>query len=230
MRWMLLFILILPLTWAHGDELPGPGEDAGWAQLEALVEQAGVVETYQAAFTQEKFTPLLVKPIVSQGTVRIVGRRSRWDTVEPYPTTMLITGGGVLQMYYPQQKTLEIYELGDRLDAMAASPVPDLGQLRQSFRIDAVSQVAGEDDAPPLLRVELIPRNDDLEKAIESVTVLLDPARALLTQLEVTDVDGETTLLRFTDVQINPPLDAAALDLQVPEGTTIVRPLEGLGE
>ncbi len=205
-------------------------EDLAWEALAELAERAGPIDTYRADFVQEKFTPLLRDPIESAGQVRMAGGISRWDTREPYPSTMLIRAGE-LRMYYPRQQTLEVYHLGDRLDAMAASPVPDLAELRRHFAIETFHETDAEGDPEEAaLYVSLRPRTEEMREAIESVEVELDARRATLRKLTITDVDGETTALTFSGAEINPQLDAAALELEVPEGTRVVHPLEGAGE
>ncbi len=131
-------------------------EAARWDSLTQLAEQGVEVETYRADFKQEKITPLLRDPIESSGTIRVAGGVSRWDTLEPYPSTMMVAQGE-LRLYYPEQKTLEIYDLGERLDAMAASPIPNLDLLREAFSLEAVDR---SDDA---VKLRLLPREEELE-------------------------------------------------------------------
>ena len=204
-----------------------PDGESSWQQLQQMIDRAGPIDTYRAEFTQRKFTALLREPIESTGEVRIAGGVSRWDTRDPDASTMLIHDG-TLQMYYPAQRTLEVYDLGDRLDQMAASPVPDVDTLRQNFVIESLEALGDEGG----LAVTLLPRDPESEvaEAIDSVEVVIDPERACLTKLSVTDLDGETTELTFEHIELNPELDAASLELDVPEGTNVVHPLEGLDE
>lgn len=199
-------------------------DDSAWAELHQLIRTQDPIVTYSADFRQDKFTPLLREPIVSYGRVRIANGVSRWDTDEPYASTMLIADGA-LKLHYPQQKTLEIYELGDRLDALAASPVPDLAVLRENFEIE--SSVWTDDHQR--LALTLLPRTEQMREALEEVAVEIDPALGCLRQLSMTDLDGETTVIRFDDIHLNPDIAAADLELLVPDDTKIVRPLDGLG-
>lgn len=198
-------------------------EAARWDSLTGLAEQQVRVETYRATFKQEKITPLLRDPIESSGTIRVAGGVSRWDTLAPYPSTMLISEGE-LRLFYPEQQTLEIYDLGERLDAMAASPVPNLALLRESFGLESLAQ---EDGAVKML---LLPRDEELQKNVSEVRVKLDAARGVLTEIEITDPDGDITLLSFESIELNPELEKDDLALEVPVGTKIVKPLEAAGE
>ena len=230
-------------------------EDA-WAQLDALLADQPAVTSYRAEFTQQKFSPLLMDPIESRGQVRVAGDVARWDTESPHASTMLIQGGE-LKLYYPESSTLEVYDLGQRLESMAASPVLETAMLREYFELSSASR----DEAAGRLELVLLPRQEQLAESLEQVvvSVALDAASAqaesdgapdgdggdaqaqadalpadgqaagpgALRRLEMTDLDGETTVLEFRAIRLNPSLDAASLELEVPAGTAIVRPTEG---
>ncbi|MEM1109383.1 MAG: outer membrane lipoprotein carrier protein LolA [Planctomycetota bacterium] len=199
-------------------------EDA-WSELEALAAGREPVKTYVADFRQEKFTPLLREPIESTGRVRIAEGVSRWDTDPPYASTMLIADGE-LRLYYPEQQTLEVYGLGDRLDAMAASPVPDLAVLRQHFTIDASSWTKGNERYTLTMR----PKSEEMTDALEEIAVDIDAALGTMRRLSLTDLDGETTVMHFDNIRLNVDLDTEELALEPPAGTKIVRPLEAIGQ
>ena len=219
-RFALLFLPALLLNTAplHAQE----DEAARWQSVSDLADRAVEVETYRADFTQEKITPLLRDPIESSGTIRVAGGVARWDTLEPYPSTMLISEGE-LRLYYPQQQTLEVYDLGERLDAMAASPIPDLELLRESFSLESVER---GNEAVSML---LLPREEELQENVSEVRVTIDPSRGVLTGIEITDPDGDLTVLTFEEITLNPELSADELALEVPVGTKIVKPLEAAG-
>ncbi len=202
------------------------------------------MESYVAEFSQQKFTALLRDPIESEGRVRIAGGVSRWDTQPPYASTMVVADGE-LQLYYPEQSTLEIYDLGDRLEAMAASPVLEVGVLQEYFTLAESNWNADR----TRLELVLLPRQEQMAESLEEVIVEVSsgpepgeteagdsprtaadgdaPGAGALRKLEMTDVDGETTVLTFRQVGLNPQLDPESLRLEVPEGTTVVRPTEG---
>lgn len=208
------------------------GQDASpWDELVALSESRPEVKTLSADFRQEKFTPLLRDPIVSRGRVVMLSQTadtdagSRWETLEPYASTMVIAAGE-LKLYYPQQQSLEIYDLGDRLDAMATSPVPDLAVLRDNFSLESSTW----NDDRSVLSLSLLPKSEAMQQALQEVKVEVDAAQGVLRRLSLTDLDDETTVMVFENIQLNPPLDPAALELDVPTGTKIVRPLESVGQ
>lgn len=201
-------------------------DDAGWDELAALADGREPIQTYAADFRQEKFTPLLREPIVSHGRVVTLDGEdggSRWDTSAPYTSTMVIARG-VLHLYYPEQKTLEIYDLGDRLDALATSPVPDMAVLQDNFTLESSDWNADR----TLLSLVLLPKNEQMQQALQEVAVGVDARLGTLRTLSLTDLDDETTVMHFENIVLNPVLEPGVLQLDIPADTKTVRPLDAV--
>jgi len=219
---------------------PAPDMDpALWEQLAEINQRLGEVEDLSAAFVQQKFTVLLSKPMSSRGRVYMMGPRTLWQTHEPHPSTILITDSELL-IYYPQQKSAEAYPLSERLAMLAASPMPPLDTLAELFHVSRVSIEDLSDgltdiespgntttDVPTdtrFLAIRLTPRDQTLEE-VQSLDILIDLNQSYARRIVMTDADGERTVLTFTDLKINTGLDPEQLELKLPGGTRISRPL-----
>lgn len=204
-----------------------PDDRALWSKLTDIDERAGRVRSLAADFRQEKFTALLNKPLISSGRVRVKGAMMRWDTREPEPSVMRIDQHEA-RIYYPAQKTLEIYPLDQRLGELAASPLPRLDILRARFSFEQVpvSDLEKNAGAGRFIALRLTPTEASLREHIQQVRVLLDVQTASMVKAEVTDSDGDRTVLSFSNVQLN--VDVGDLGLKVPPGTTVTHPLDGL--
>jgi outer membrane lipoprotein-sorting protein len=179
-----------------------------------------------AHFIQEKHSPLLRKPLVSEGTVYSKGSRSLWVTRTPEASRMLIDPKW-LHIYYPKQKVVEEYPIEGRLGMMASSPLPALSDIRKNFTLTP-------DDGDGLIPLEpakktkallLTPSRPDLEEFVKSVRVLLDVDRGLVLAFELVDPDGEKTLIRFSDLKADTGLSDDAMKLGAPPGTKVSRPV-----
>ena len=204
-----------------------PADAALWQKLTEIDQRAGQIKSLSANFDQQKFTALLRKPLDSAGRVRIIGPVVRWDTSQPEPSVLLIDQGEA-KVYYPTQKTLEIYPLDKKLADLAASPLPRLDVLKERFTIDQISVEELDKSAAskPFIALKLTPKDPSLAEHVRQVRVLLDVRRAYIMKAEVTDGDGDRTVLSFKDVQLN--ADVGDLSLVVPPGTAVTHPLEGL--
>ena len=200
-----------------------------WAQMVAIDARASHITSMVAHFQQEKFTALMRKPIVSSGTIRIKGSMMRWDTTEPYPSTMLFSDREA-KIFYPNPApgTLEVYSLDQRMAEMAASPLPRLKILKETFSFAQIPvhdmDANAKDDG--FLALRMTPREQSLKEHVQEVRVLLDAQAGYIVRAEMTDADGDRTVLHFSQIKLN--VDPGKLELTVPAGTKIVHPLEGM--
>lgn len=220
---LLLCMMLCLLTPAQPGEAPTPFERT----LEAIDAKAAAIEDLVADFEQQKKTPLLKKPLVSRGTVRVKGAKTRWDTTHPHPTVMTIDASE-LRIYYPEQKTVEVYPIRAGMSRLAASPLPRLSVVREHFTIEETPAKELDPQAKPgEVGLRLAPREESLKEHVAQVRVLLDPATGVGRRVEITDAEGEVTTLTFTNVRANTGVREESLVLRTPPGTTESRPLEG---
>lgn len=204
-----------------------PSDAALWEKLTKIDARAGKIKTLAARFEQQKFTALLRKPLVSSGRVRVSGSVMRWDTEKPEPLVMRIDPREA-QIYYPSQKSLEVYPLDARLGDLAASPLPRLQVLRSRFAFEQVptSDLDKSVDPARFVALKLTPTDVSLRQYVQQVRVLLDAEHAYIVAAEVTDGDGDRTVLSFRDVHVD--TDVGDLALKVPPDTKVSHPLQGL--
>ncbi len=116
-----------------------------------------------------------------------------------------------------------------QLGLMAASPLPRLEAIRKSFRAmpDDGEGLRSKDTPAAAVPVRLEPIDQTVKQFVQSVRVLLDPERGFMLVFEMTDPDGEQTVIRFTKLKANNGLADDALTLDAPAGVKVVRPLDG---
>jgi len=200
-------------------------------RLEVVDAAMAKVLDLRADFEQRRHTPLLKKPIVSSGVVLSMGDRVRWDTVAPRASSMLM-GAGEIKMYYPADKLVEVYPVGEGFKDLAGAPLPRLSVLKAGFDIAPLTprDLGVKDADSKLLAVLLTPKLDDIQKHVTSVKVLIDESLPAATKVVMTDRDGEETEILFTNVRLNGGVKANEFELKLPEGVRISRPLgEGQG-
>jgi outer membrane lipoprotein-sorting protein len=226
MKWCRVIVLcgMMWMGWrAQAAERPAGVDEKLWGQLVEIDARGAKVEDLTAKFEQRKFTPLLKKPLVSSGTLTVKGAAMLWRTEKPEPTIMRIDAKEA-QLYYPKQKVVEVYPIGQKLGALAASPLPRLGVLKEHFKIE---QVPMKEDVAGQMLLKLTPTNAELRQHVEQVVVLLDVNSGLMLRAETTDADGDRTVLTFTESRVNGGVREEDVRLQIPSGVKVVRPLEG---
>lgn len=199
------------------------------ATLDDIDRRATAAADLSGRFRQEKHTALLKKPLVSTGRIRTKGAVVRWDTEKPDPA-VLYADGKEFRMYYPKQAVVEVYPIDRRMAELASSPLPRLASLRQHFSIEQLPRdelPEADRDDPNRLALRLAPTDEFLRRHLDEVRVVLDVAAAGVTRVEIDDADGDRTVIRFSDVKTNTGMKASDLDLALPAGTKVSRPLEG---
>lgn len=229
-----LFPLLLPLCLCATFCLFRPSsafaadarEDAPrWAKLQAIVAALPKVAALKAQFRQERTSALLAEPAVSTGTFVARGVQSRWDTQGDNASVMAVDAGdgkrqGTLKVWYPAQKTLEIYPLDARFAAAMAGPSPDLALLAEHFDLAKLE----EDAAAGTLALELVPRKEGLRAHVAKVVAVMDAKTGCLKSLATFDAEGESTTASFTEVRVNPEIKDAELRLDTPADAKVVWP------
>ena len=199
------------------------------AKLDALDKKIAAIKDLSADFEQSKKTALLKKPMTSSGTIRLKGPRTRWDTKKPHPTIMTIDSAEV-RIYYPDQKTVEVYAIQGEMARLASSPLPRIGVIKEQFDISEIKPTdidAAADPKAELLAIALTPKTAAVKEHIEKIRVLIDAATACAKRVEITDADQEQTTITFTNVKLDSGLPDKDVELVTPPGTTVSRPLEG---
>jgi outer membrane lipoprotein-sorting protein len=228
MKWVVACLVLL------GFAASARADEAFEARLQAIDAVAARVQDFSARFEQAKHTALLRKPLLSSGTVKVLGATMRWDTAAPEPSVLLADGES-FKMYYPRQSLLEVYPAQGAFRDLMTSPVPRLQTLRKNFALEPLAVESLKDDAGALLdgpdrvAVRLKPTSELLQKHVGEVRVLLDSRQAIMLCMVVVDADGDRTVIRLSDVRVNSGLKPTDLSLAIPQGVKISRPVEGGG-
>ena len=207
---------------------PAGIDDASWQRMLDIDARAADVTDLIAAFEQRKFTAMLKKPLVSTGEIRVRGSSMLWETRRPEPNALQVNEQEV-RIYYPAQKTIEVYQIREKLGQLAASPLPRLAALQEhfGFRPLPLSEMK-ETDTAKFFAVEMAPIDPDLREHVERVRVLLDATRGLIVRLEMLDADGDRTEISFSDIRTNVGLNDAQLRIDATDSVKVTRPLAGL--
>lgn len=203
-----------------------------------LDRRLATIERFEAAFTRDRFTPLLRRPLRSTGRVWMHGPRVRWETREPRPGVTLLTGTEVW-IYDPQEKRAEVYPIQPEYLPMGTSPMPRLTEMLANFSLQFATDeqcatlLAGLPDAleeiqaGALVTLWLAPREATLTEFLSGLALIFEPESQMLRRLVILQPGAERTVYSFEDFQINGSFPDRLLALDLPRGTTIERPYGG---
>jgi outer membrane lipoprotein carrier protein len=169
---------------------------------------------FRADFAQEVQSATLGQKIEARGQVyfRKPGRM-RWEFVEP--EQLLVSDGKFLWLYQPSEKQVikTPFESAFRSNT-PASFLLGIGRIDQDF----TASLAGETKEAYSLR--LMPKKDP--EAIGSLDLEVNTKTFDITQATITDPLGNTTRLRFSNIDRKSPLNDSLFLFTLPPGVDVV--------
>ena len=167
------------------------------------------LRTLTASFVETSTSTLLVQPLVARGTLA-VERPSRvvLQYREPDARTVLIDGN-VLLVAWPSRAIRQQQDIGaaqGRVQKYFVGKSPD--ELRRHFKITA-REAAGR---PDTWNVELVPTRKQLLQGVTKIELWIAQETVLPTSMRLTFPNGDTKLMEFSDVRVNPPLPPGTFD------------------
>lgn len=206
---------------------PTEAERKVWlSRLEAADAAMAKVVDLRADFEQRRHTSLLKRPLVSKGVVLTKGERVRWDTATPRLSSLVI-GGGEIRMYYPADKLVEVYPVGEGFKDLAGAPLPRMSVMQERFDISplAASEMGAVGADSAVMAVLLAPKSTELQRHIRSVKVLLNTVSGVATRVVITDPEGEETEILFSNIRLNSGVKDTEVQLNLPDDVRVSRPL-----
>jgi outer membrane lipoprotein-sorting protein len=194
-------------TAAQAPARPGP---AGDLFDEIYRRGAPVEKTLQAvsaSFVETSTSTLLKAPQVARGT--LVGRRPnqvRLDYAGADARTVIVSGNA-LALDWPSRRLKETRDIGGtmrRAERFFVLSTPT--ELRKHFDIVAVEAP----DRDGAWRVTFTPKRARMRDGVSRVHLWIDKTSLVLHALKMEYPGGDTRLMEFSDVRINPPVDANA--------------------
>lgn len=207
---MLLAFSFLPIVLASG----AANVDVIVKRLQARYDSTS---GFRADFTQEVESATLGEKIESKGKVSFKKPgRMRWEFT--VPDQLLVSDGTSFWFYRPADKQVlkTPFQQAFR-SATPASFLLGVGRLTQDFTV----VLSGETTDAYTLR--LTPKKDP--EAIGFLDLVVDAKTFDILQATVTDPLGNTTRLRFANIDRAAPLDDALFRFTAPPGVDIVEPL-----
>lgn len=190
-----------------------PGEQDLFDTLHARISAAEAKRTsLRARFVESTTSSLLVKPMVSQGT--LVGEKPARMVItylSPERKSILMDGQRLFvtragRMDVEQTDITEIMKTVNKYFTNA-----DPGQLRRAFTIRAVPDPA----VPGGYQVDLLPKRKQIKQGLDRLQFWVS-REYMLTQLTMTFAGGDTTVFKLEDVELNVAVPPGTFNPPVP--------------
>jgi outer membrane lipoprotein-sorting protein len=190
-----------------------PGEQDLFDTLHARITAAEAKrKSIRARFVETTTSSLLVRPMVSQGT--LIGEkpaRMVITYVSPEHRTILMNGERLF-VTRVDQKDVEQVDIGEIMKTVNKYFTnADPGQLRRAFTIRAFADPA----APTWYQVDMLPKRKQIKQGLERLQFWVS-GDYMLTQMTMTFAGGDTTVFKLQDVELNVAIPPGTFDPPVP--------------
>ena len=150
------------------------------------------------------------------------------DFKEPDAHTVSLQGE-TARVYYPKIKTVQEYAVGKKRDLFDQVFLLGFGgsgkELAAAYEVTLVApeEVVGGEKT---VHLQLIPKQKDVLSFLRKVDLWLSAATGYPVQQKGIQPSGDSTLLMYSSLKINPNLPDSALKLKLPKDVQKVTPLK----
>ncbi len=148
------------------------------------------------------------------------------DFAAPDPHTVALEGT-TAQIYYPKIKTVQEYQVGKKRDLFDQVFLLGFGgsgkELSAAYEITLIAPeetVNGE----KTVHLQLVPKQKEVLSFLRKVDLWLSAATGYPVQQKGVQPSGDSTLLAYSGLKLNPNISDGALKLKLPKGVQKVYP------
>lgn len=201
----LLLCLLLTLT-AQAQSLKKVDAARQRQLIERINRSAAGITTLECRFTQVKTLRFLNDKMTSSGRMFFMadGRRLRWEYQQPYQYTFVINGEKVYIKSARNTQTIDIRQsrLFQSIAEMMMNSVT--GKSLTSSADFGCTMYSGGDEWQALLT----PNRKEMKKLFKEIRLHFSASKQMVTQVEMTEPSGDTTVITLKDVKTNGRIDA----------------------
>lgn len=166
-------------------------------------------QTIRARFTETTVSSLLVRPMISEGT--LVGAkpaRLKMTYTAPERKTIVLDGNRLFVTQAERREQVDVTTIMKRVDHYFVNATPS--DLRKSFKVRAFI----DPDLPALYQIDLVPTRKQIKQGLERLQIWVARDPLLLAQITITFAGGDTTTFKIEKAELNVPLPADAFAVE----------------
>lgn len=184
------------------------------AELEARLQR---MTSFSANFEQTVYGPFGEALQTTHGRLYLKRPgRLRWDVAEPYPQLVLADGES-LWVHDPDLAQVTVQPLAEAAGTPGALLTGMAPQLEGAFNVEALPEEEGQQAG--LARYTVRPLDED---SVLQTATLAFSADDMLHRVDLVDHLQQTTRIVFTAAELNPVLDSALFQFEVPPGADVI--------
>jgi outer membrane lipoprotein carrier protein len=158
------------------------------------------MQTMKCSFVQQKTMAMLLEPTVSKGVMYYVSPdKMRWEYIEPYQFALVFNGEKIIRIKEGKAEVLDANQ-GKMYKSLADLMIGCVvgNKLFDASAFDMVFYDEGS-----FWKMEMTPKRRDMKRMISQLVFYFDKTKSIVSQVEYRESNGDTTMIRFEDVQMN---------------------------
>ncbi len=194
--------------------------------LGELSSHAGDFHGLSADVERTKVTVVVDDHSTSSGTILVHGDKMLLQMNPPDARTILKTGGN-LYIYTPGLKRVEEYNLGKNRALVDEFMLLGFGspgsELQKGYQLTLIAEPALGDKKS--VELQLIPKSQEVKNQFSKILIWFDTTTWLPLQQQFVETgSGDYSIVRYSNVVKNAPIQASRFNTHWPKGTEKIKP------
>lgn len=179
---------------------------AGWADtLDGVKRDLADIKSLSCDFRQKKTTPLLAKPLVSEGRMYFQAPSSlKWEYTKPFRDVLVVDRGKALHYSIDEGGAKKVVE--DSSPARTIIFEEIAGWLQGNFESRHFKAVLKQ--GKPKLIV-LTPKAKGVSSFVQKIDLALSEKPGIIDYIKIHEKENASTVLEFRNIELNGKIDAA---------------------
>ena len=218
---------LLALTIAIATPLAAQSLNETFARMDKTAQQ---LKTLVGGIKRDVHTSVINDDSIDSGTIKLKreksgGTRMLIDFTGTDAKTVSL-GDSTVSVYYPKIKTAQVYNIGDKKQAVEQFLLLGFGassaELKQAYDVAWAGRdaVGGQQTG----HLQLTPKSKDISRQVTSAELWISESNGLPLQQKIIFTSGDYWLVTYSDIKFNPPISDDDLKLKIPRGVEVQHP------
>jgi outer membrane lipoprotein carrier protein len=168
--------------------------------MSQLSQAAASMQSMQCRFVQEKTSPMLAEPSVSEGVMFFVAPdKMRWEYVKPYAFALVVNGDRIVKVTDGKAEALE--GNANRMYQGIVDIIMGSASGKKMFDATVFDIALFDDDA--YWKAEMTPKRRDMKRMFSQLVFRFDKKTNGISRVEFNGSNGDITSIRFEEIKLN---------------------------
>ena len=195
-----LLIVLLAVMGVSVYAQPRLSEKQSQEVMSKLSQAAASMQSMQCRFVQEKTSPMLVEPSVSEGVMYFVAPdKMRWEYTSPYPFALVVNDDRIVKVTDGKAEVLK--GNANRMFQGIVNIIMGSTSGKKLFDTTVFDIVFFDDDA--YWKAEMTPKRRDMKRMFSQLVFRFDKITNGISRVEFNGSNGDITSIRFEEIKLN---------------------------